>query len=108
MDDTSSDKRRKLMSTFRQSSIDETRFTPVEKFCRKESESTKFDDVEEDESLTSFSTSINDATPMSTNEHHVSTVFHPSRPNIPDDTIELIPRTNRSNFCLDKNFAQVT
>ena len=32
VDDGDAEKRRKLMSTFRQASVDETRFTPVEKF----------------------------------------------------------------------------
>ena len=75
------EKRRKLMTSFRQTSVDETRFTPVEKF-----ESDKFESIEEsdDSSLVaSFDLS--------------STQKSESQIDETEDTVELIPRSDNNN-----------
>jgi pyruvate formate-lyase activating enzyme-like uncharacterized protein len=84
VDDSSDDvdKRRKTMSSFRQTSVDETRFTPVEKF-----ESIKFESIEEsdDASLTaSFEL-------PSTRKSESQTTDET------EDTVELIPRFENNN-----------
>jgi hypothetical protein len=96
MDDSpKSDKRRKLMSTFRQASVDETRFTPVEKFEPIKFEIGEVEDIEEDETTKILSHNETSQKVSPTVSHNMS--LSPKtgkRQSQPEDTEELLPKLN--------------
>ena len=84
VDDGETEKRRKLMSSFRQASVDETRFTPVEKF-------------EPDDRMESL-----DEVEKPTFELPESTKKSKAECDDVEDTIVLLPKLN-NNIDVDNN-----